>query len=188
MVKTQYRQLSPEHFEQVVTLAVAVHGENYLDLPGIKQLYQHSFFKNINASWVALLENQVIGFRLTIAAKNWNTDEWCSPTDWDVEKKHLCYFKCNTVQENYRGMGIGSELLTLSIENAKQQGCRAGLAHIWMASPGNSAFRYFSKCGGQIVKHHPNKWREESIQHGYRCPVCEDLCECTAAEMILQFT
>ena len=188
MVKIQYQQLGPEHFEQVVTLAIAVHGENYLDLQGIEQLYQRSFVKNINASWVALLDNHVIGFRLTIAAPNWLADEWCSQADWGIEKKHLCYFKCNTVHKNCRGMGIGSKLLRLSIKSAKQQGGQAGLAHIWLASPGNSAFRYFSKCGGQIVKHHPNKWRELSIKDGYRCPVCEDLCECTAAEMILHFT
>jgi GNAT superfamily N-acetyltransferase len=188
MVKVQYQQLSPEYFEQVVTLAIAVHGENYLDLSGIRQLYERSFFKDINASWVALLEGQVVGFRLTIAAPDWSADKWCSPADWGVEKKHLCYFKCNTVQQNCRGMGIGSELLIRSINNAKLQGCRAGLAHIWLASPGNSAFRYFSKCGGQLVKHHPNKWRELSIRDGYCCPVCKDLCECTAAEMILHFT
>jgi hypothetical protein len=85
-------------------------------------------------------------------------------------------------------MGIGSELLSRSIKSAKLQGCRAGLAHIWMASPGNSAFLYFSKCGGKIVQQHPNKWREQSIRHGYCCPVCADLCECIAAEMILHFT
>jgi GNAT superfamily N-acetyltransferase len=187
MDKIRYRQLAPEHFSQVVELGVSVHGENYLDAKSMESLYQQSFQKNINASWVALLNEQVIAFRLTIAPVNWQIDRWCSPTKWQVSKQQLCYFKCNTVDANYRGKGLGSHLLKLSIEQARLQGCVAGLAHIWLASPGNSAFEYFSKNGGTLIKHHPNKWRDSALHDGYCCPVCPEMCECVAAEMILHF-
>ena len=64
----------------------------------------------------------------------------------------VCYFKCNTVDESYRGYGIGSTLLRLSIDAAKQQGAKAGISHLWKQSPGNSAVKYFTKCGGQLVQ------------------------------------
>jgi GNAT superfamily N-acetyltransferase len=188
MDKILYQQLVPQHFHQVLELATAVHGENYLDMPGLQRIYQHSFEQNINASWVAVDDQQIIGFRLTIAAPYWQPDRWCSPDAWGIEQRQLCYFKCNTVAQQYRGQGIGQRLLLLSIEKAKLQGCVAGLAHIWLASPNNSAFQYFSKCGGETIKHHPAKWRDLSIQEGYICPVCPDICECVAAEMILYFT
>lgn len=188
MDKIQYQQLAPEHFNGVITLGNHVHGDNYLDEQSLLALYQASFEASINASFVALWRDNIIGFRLTQAAANWQTDKWCSPDLWGVPKEYLCYFKCNTVDPDHQAKGIGSTLLALSIGQAQRQGAKAGLAHIWLASPGNSAFRYFSKCGGKLVKEHAGKWRDLSIYQGYDCPVCADICDCVAAEMILTFT
>ncbi|MDO6712474.1 GNAT family N-acetyltransferase [Aliiglaciecola sp. 2_MG-2023] len=183
----QFCPLDPSHFERVLNLANHVHGANYLNQNAIETLYKQSFANNINASFVSLIGDELIGFRLTIAANNWIPDKWCTPERWGVPVEQVCYFKCNTVNDNYRGAGIGSKLLSLSIKKAQQQGALAGLAHIWLASPGNSAFRYFSKCGGKLVKQHPGKWQSSSIEDDYVCPVCKDLCECVAAEMLLKF-
>ncbi|GAA0859702.1 GNAT family N-acetyltransferase [Aliiglaciecola litoralis] len=185
--KVQYCALAPEHFDRLLILANHVHGENYLDREGIEKLYKNSFSNGINASVVSLIGDDLVGFRLTIAADKWLPDEWCSPEKWPVSSEQVCYFKCNTVDSAYRQLGIGSTLLKMSIDKAQQQGAKAGLAHIWLASPGNSAFRYFSKCGGKLVKEHPGKWRNMSINEGYDCPVCPQICECIAAEMLLTF-
>ena len=133
-------------------------------------------------------DGYLVGFRLTIAADKWKPDEWCSPELWTLSPHQVCYFKCNTVDEKVRGQGVGSTLLKKSIASARLQGAVAGLAHIWLASPGNSAFSYFKACGGELVKEHPNRWQKYSIEDNYDCPVCGSLCECTAAEMLLQFT
>lgn len=187
MEQIEYQQLSPVHFDGVLSLGNHVHGDNYLDTERLNDLYNRSFKDGVNASWVALSAGKVVGFRLTIAAGQWQPDKWCTPEQWGVPQDRVCYFKCNTVDEVCRGKGVGSHLLRLSVEQARQQGSLAGLAHIWLASPGNSAFLYFSKCGGQLVKHHPNKWQHLSINEGYECPVCDGLCTCTAAEMLLTF-
>ncbi|MDC0601956.1 GNAT family N-acetyltransferase [Aliiglaciecola sp.] len=183
----QYQPLAPIHFERLIKLANQVHGDNYLDSQSMQDLYERSFHLGVNASFVSLIGDKLIGFRLTIAATHWQSDKWCSPEKWSVPEQQVCYFKCNTVDADYRKHGVGSRLLSLSIDQAKAQGARAGLAHIWLASPGNSAFKYFSKCGGKLVAEHPGKWRQLSISEGYCCPVCNDLCECTAAEMLLKF-
>jgi predicted GNAT family acetyltransferase len=184
----QYKHLSPDHFASIIALGNHVHGDNYLDSQSIERLYQSSWQNDINASWVAIDEqDNLIGFRLTVAPNHWTPDQWCSPKAWVVNANEVSYFKCNTVAESVRGQGVGSALLKHSIESSKLQGAKAGLAHIWLASPGNSAFRYFSACGGKLVKKHANKWQALSIEDNYQCPVCGDLCECTAAEMILPF-
>ncbi|MFQ3248612.1 MAG: ribosomal protein S18 acetylase RimI-like enzyme [Glaciecola sp.] len=198
-----YVQLAPEHFAAIIDLGNHVHGDNYLDENSIRDIYERSFSNNINASWVAVISAQqedilgtsvrntpdgyLVGFRLTIAADKWQPDEWCSPELWMLPPNQVCYFKCNTVDENVRGQGVGSSLLKKSIASASSQGAEAGLAHIWLASPGNSAFSYFKACGGKLVKEHANKWQKHSIEDNYDCPVCGSLCECTAAEMLLQF-
>lgn len=187
MESIQYKPFTEKHFSDVIHLGNDVHGDNYLDLSKCEDYQKRSMSNDINASWVAFDGDKLVGFRLTFASPHWQEDKWCSPDHWGIPKKDICYFKCNTVSRAYQGKGIGSALLRLSMQEVKKQGSQAGLAHIWLASPGNSAFKYFSKCGGQLVKKHPNKWQQLSIEDGYDCPVCNDLCTCVAAEMLLTF-
>ena len=184
----RYETLTPAHFEGVVTLGNFVHGDNYLTEESLRQMYDKSFHDGINASWVALDNDKVVGFRLTYAHSQWQPDKWCSPDEWTVPADKVCYFKCNTVSPDRQGLGIGSEMLRRSIASASRQGALAGLAHIWLASPGNSAFKYFSKNGGTLIRKHPDKWRYEAIHEGYDCPVCEGICDCEGAEMLLTFS
>lgn len=183
----QYKQFEPDDFAGVIKLGNTVHGTNYLDLQGTQALYEKSFKGDVNASFVAYDKDELVGFRLTQGAMQWDIDEWCSPEHWNFEEHEVCYFKSNTVNADYRGLGIGSTLLMLSIEQAKCQGAKAGLAHIWMSSPGNSAFKYFKKCGGELIKEHPNRWAGWYESHGYICPVCGKDCDCTASEMMIRF-
>lgn len=186
MDKVHYEILTTEHFSAVITLANKVHGEGYLDEHKVEEWVAKGISNDINTSFVALLNNNVIGFRITYSAKQWHIDQWCSPELWTVPKENCCYFKCNTVDEEYRGLGIGKKLLQLAINAAKQQGAQAGVSHLWKQSPNNSAVSYFTKCGGEIVKSHPGKWNEESKQ-GYSCVLCGNDCHCEAIEMIITF-
>ncbi len=182
----KYSPLTADYFPQVIALANQVHGDGYLDLESLKQWTKKGIVKDINSSFVALLNKKVIGFRSTYSAKHWHIDQWCSPDLWQVKSDKCCYFKCNTVDEKYRGLGIGKKLLQLAIEAAKQQGALAGISHLWKQSPNNSAISYFTKCGGNLIKSHPNRWNEASKQ-GYNCILCGHDCHCEAAEMIIYF-
>lgn len=181
-----YLPLTSEHFAQVITLANLVHGDGYLDEDKLSQWTKKGTVNNINCSFVALLDNNVIGFRSTYSANQWQIDQWSSPDLWQVNSERCCYFKCNTVDEKHRGLGIGKQLLKLAIEAAKKQGALAGISHLWKQSPNNSAVSYFSRCGGELIKSHPGKWNEESKQ-GYNCILCGHDCHCEAAEMIIYF-
>ena len=182
----KYQQLTKDDFEAVVALGNHVHGDGYLSIATLEQWYQKGITNQINASYVVYDNNKLIGFRLTFAATQWEIDNWCTTSDWLAPTEKVCYFKCNTVDENYRGHGIGSKLLALSIETAKQQGAIAGVSHLWMQSPGNSAVKYFTKCGGKLIKVHADRWLEDS-HNGYHCILCGYDCHCQAAEMIIYF-
>lgn len=182
----KYRTITLEDYHQVIALGTLVHGKGYIDHHNLSQWVKQGLHNNINTGFVAYDNDKLVGFRLTFSANNWNIDQWCSPQLWPIAKEQVCYFKCNTVDEHYRGYGIGSQLLSLSIQAAKQQGARAGVSHLWMQSPGNSAVKYFTKCGGQLIKAHPDKWNALS-KDGYICPICHDDCHCPAAEMMIVF-
>lgn len=194
MSKIHYEKLAPKHFKQAIKLANEVHGDGYLNEDKIAAWTSSGIINNINCSYVALLndssnteaEEKVIGFRITYAAEHWQADQWCSPDLWRVAEDKCCYFKCNTVDEKYRGLGVGRKLLQLSINAAKKQGAQAGVAHLWKQSPNNSAVAYFTHCGGELIKSHPDRWNEASKQ-GYNCILCGHNCHCEAAEMIIRF-
>jgi len=191
--------LEPKYFDAVIALGNQVHGEDYLTDEIINAIYKKSNKGGINCSFVMIdtaesstsstpEAEKVAGFRLTYAPTNWDADEWCSPDLWKLPIEKLCYFKCGTVDTNYRGYGVARKMLNASIQAVKKQGAEGGVCHTWMQSPGNVAFLYFTKCGGQHINTHPNRWLEDSYQ-GYRCIVClPDIhCHCDAGEMILYF-
>lgn len=190
----RYEKLTPQYFKQAIKLANEVHGEGYLTDENIADWTSRGISNDINCSYVALQnstsgtdsQDTLIGFRMTFTSQHWQVDQWCSPKLWQVDKDKCCYFKCNTVDENYRGLGVGKKLLQLSISAAKKQGALAGVSHLWKQSPKNSAVAYFTRCGGKLVKSHPDKWNEESKQ-GYNCVLCGHDCHCEAAEMIIYF-
>ena len=190
MSAVHYEKLAPKYFKQVIKLANAVHGDGYLTQPRLTDWAARGISNDSNCGYVALSKKgnseKLVGFRITFAAQHWQTDQWCSPKLWQVPKDKCCYFKCNTVDESYRGLGIGKKLLQLSTAAAQKQGALAGVAHLWKQSPNNSAVGYFTHCGGTLVKSHPNKWNEESKQ-GYNCILCGHDCHCEAAEMIIYF-
>ena len=187
MLSVSFQLLQPEHFIQVINLGNKIHGDNYLNLVEMESLYEKSFQNSLNASVVALQGDTLVGFRLTIAPQHWAPDNWCSPAKWAIPVDQVCYFKCNTVDLPCQGQGIGPKMLNYSIRQSQLQGALAGLAHIWLASPNNSAYRYFKKCGGVLIKKHPNRWQTLSKENHYHCPVCGSVCSCTAAEMLLKF-
>ncbi len=180
--------MAPEYFSQVLQLANQIHGDNYLDLAQLTELYQRGYKNGINASYIALDGQDVVGYRLSYAAGQWPLDQWCSLQLWPVASTKMAYFKSVAVAPELQGQGVGSALLKASIGALSKQGAKAGLAHIWRESPGNAAERYFTKAGAKLLKIHPDRWLHLSETAGYLCPQCGERCHCSAAEMVLTFS
>ncbi|WNC73182.1 GNAT family N-acetyltransferase [Thalassotalea psychrophila] len=181
-----YRPMNEIDFDNVIALGNFVHGDGYMSDENIITWFKKGLKDQLNSNFVAYDGNKIVGFRVSYSPGNYLTDQWYSPHLWQTDIADTAYFKCNTVDENYRGFGIGSKLLNLSVQVLKQQGAKAGVSHLWRQSPGNSAVKYFTKCGGVLVKDHPDKWYQDSIE-GYKCAICKHDCHCVAAEMIIYF-
>ncbi|WP_417656415.1 GNAT family N-acetyltransferase [Pseudidiomarina aestuarii] len=182
-----YKELTAADHAAVLELGNQVHGENYLTPESLADYAQRGLVGSTNLNWLAFVDGKLAGIRLTFAPGNWDIDEYCTPSEWPVAVEQMCYFKCSAVDANIRGAGIGRGLLDHSIQAARQLGCKAGLAHIWMQSPNNSAYSYFSRCGGELIKEHADRWYRLSVEEGYHCPICDGVCHCAAGEMILRF-
>jgi len=189
MTKTNYpiTPLSELDFEKVIKLGNEVHGDGYLNTNSLAEMHKKGIKDQLNSSFVMYDGDKLIGFRITYAPGNWPLDRWCTPELWPVEKDTVAYFKCNTIDPNYQGQGLGGQLLQLSIATLKKMGATAGLSHIWMQSPGNASFKYFTKAGGELIKTHPRRWHEDESLPDYVCVICGIDCYCDASEMILEF-
>lgn len=181
-----------EDWQAIIKLGNRVHGENYLTMREMEKTFFKGLDKALNCSYVAYdgergKGGKLIGFRLTYAPGNWEIDKWCTINKWGVPPEKVCYLKSNTINEDYRGQGIGTELLDRSVETVKQMGGVAAVTHIWMESPNGSAMKYFAKVGGQFIKLHKNRWLEDCITSNYHCVHHGDYCICSASEMILYF-
>ncbi|MCL1035695.1 GNAT family N-acetyltransferase [Shewanella submarina] len=181
------REMAPRDFDAVLQLGEQVHGGGYMDTPHLEQLWQAGISGGINASFVAFRGDDLLGFRLTVAAGNWQPDEWCSPELWGLAVDRVCYFKSNTLSESARGQGLGGRLLQKSADAVKGQGALGGVAHLWQQSPHNAAVRYFTKAGGRLIKAHPDRWNQAHDNPDYICTLCGDDCHCVACEMLLEF-
>ncbi|CAB0151090.1 hypothetical protein PSI9734_01505 [Pseudidiomarina piscicola] len=185
--KVTYRELTAADHAAVIELGNRVHGDNYLTEASLADYVQRGNQDGVNLNWLAFVDDELAGIRLTFAPGQWPLDDYCTPDQWPVDQAQMCYFKCSAVAEISRGLGIGRGLLERSSAAAQRLGCKAGLAHIWMQSPNNSAYSYFTRCGGEMIQEHPGRWYELSIHGGYHCPVCDGVCHCTAGEMVLRF-
>ena len=125
-ITLRYQELTPADFQQVIRLATEVHGAGYVDETSMQAWYEKGIKDGINSGFVVYHGKKLVGFRITYAAEQWQIDQWCSTKDWPVPSEQVCYFKCNTVDENYRGHGIGGELLKRSIAATKVTRCHRG--------------------------------------------------------------
>ena len=181
------KSLEESDFDAVIELGNRVHGDGYLDHSAIASMLVKSQYQGLNCSYVMYKGKKLVGFRLTYAPTNWPLDKWCTPELWPVEKEAVAYFKCNTIDPDFQGQGLGGQLLRQSIDTLKQMGAKAGLSHIWMQSPGNASFKYFTKAGGKLIKTHPRRWHNDENMPDYVCILCGKDCYCDASEMILEF-
>ncbi|RUO26484.1 GNAT family N-acetyltransferase [Aliidiomarina minuta] len=185
--RLHFRPMTAADFAAVIVLANKVHGDNYLTESSLSDYFTRGLQQGRNLHWLGFADNQLVGLRLTFAPGNWDIDSFCTPSSWPVSTEQMCYFKCAAIDQDYQGLGIGKSLLQHSVVEASGLGCQAGLAHIWRQSPNNSAFAYFSRCGGELIQDHPDRWYQASVEDGYFCPVCDGICHCIAAEMVLPF-
>lgn len=189
-------ELGPEHFKQVVDLGNRIHGTNYLQLDQMEDILHKSKKDStsgspVNCSLVITPKDdpsRVVGFRLTYAPGKWEVGRGCTPALWPYPQSEVCYLKSNTLDPEFQGRGVGGLLLRLSLDKARMAGALGGVAHIWLQSPNNKAFRYFSKAGGKVVKIHKEFWYEYSLDTGYVCTVDGYPCRCSAAEMLIRIS
>lgn len=92
--------------------------------------------------------------------------------------------KGTVVHEEYRGRGIGAQLIEQSNSILEKRGCRSLVTPVWKSTD------YNRMSSSLEVEHHfpigefREYWKEDSKKRGFECEVCGTPCKCS---MVLYF-
>lgn len=181
----QFKPLDEGSLEAVKAFTDQWIGKDYYQVDELKEIYDASLFGAGSCSFLAFVEGELAGVRLTFAPGRWSEliTRGLSPETWGIPFEDMAYFKSLFVAEKFQGLGIGIGLSQRSLGLLKEAGARGVLCHSWLESPGNSSQRYLIKFGFSEVNRHPKFW----YPIDYECTRCApERCTCTASEMILR--
>jgi ribosomal protein S18 acetylase RimI-like enzyme len=189
------RFLKKEDFDAIVKLGDKIVGKHYTSRKELEDILKRSTKDGVNCSFTLSINEgdgageRLIGFRLTCAPGQWvdSYSRELSRQDWGFDPEKVAYLKSNMIEEEFRGRGFGRMLLDYTVAAAKRAGADAGVAQVWMNSPGNSAFKYFTRAGGRLIKIYPAYWADLHDTDAL-CSHCGAVCNCPAAEMIIDFS
>lgn len=165
--------LKKEQLNVVVELSNKAFGNDYLN--------QSFFLSSSKSTWVALIENKVIGFiTLTKSSKN-ELDQHLLKGAEQI----LSFLKTDkiaiigqvVVDANYQKKGIGTQLLQHSLEQLPYQ---EYLCVAWKKTNTTPMAKLLSNCNFQFIKTFPHYWTEDSKKRKYNCPICGNPCRCGA--------
>lgn len=157
-------------------------GENYFSQDQLEEVIQLSSTKDLNASFLAFDNNELVGVRLSFLPGRWiEKARGISPDLWPCPYDQVGYFKSLFIADSAQKLGLGRSLSQKSMDVLKSAGARAIVCHSWLESPEDSSRRYLESLGFSQLALHPKFW--EPVD--YLCTRCApSTCQCTAAEML----
>lgn len=85
------------------------------------------------------------------------------------------------VDSRFQGFGIGTKLLSESLNWLREHGVHLVAMVGWKSDSGVHIGGVAKSLGFESQFEIPEYWSEDSVSHGYKCPVCGDPpCHCTA--------
>jgi len=189
------RFLREKDFKSITSLGDKIFGKDYITEEEMEVILKRSLKDGRNCSFTLYFNEgdgtleRLIGFRLTYAPGTWIEDYPLElhPEEWGPEPSNVAYFKCNALEEEFRGKAFGRMLLDKSVGELRRMGAVAGVCHIRMNSPGNSAFKYFRRAGGKLIRTYEDYWVNYHNEDK-PCIKCGAECQCSGSEMLLDLT
>ncbi len=90
------------------------------------------------------------------------------------------FFKSIAVLPGFENRGVGSHLMQMVLNLARNQGVLCCYGYLWVKD-GKMALESIARHHGfHDVKVMPRFWQQVSIDKGFDCPVCGNPCRCDA--------
>ncbi|MBN2166986.1 MAG: GNAT family N-acetyltransferase [Marinilabiliaceae bacterium] len=162
-------------FETINDISDAEFGENYFSVPYSLKKHNNSFIR------VVRNKNNVIGFSfcyLELAKKIKATIPISNNFINDLSL--IGVIKTVALHRNYKGKGIGTQLMNDSISILKSVNAQYLLSVLWKYDGAVKVERILRNNGFMFLCEVNNYWKRDSIIRKYICPVCGNPCNCSA--------
>ncbi len=160
-------------------------GAGYYSEKEIQSIFERSSKNGVMCS--LLLEDsngEIRGVRISYPQGQWKHGKGkglCSEK-WPHSLDETAYFQSSFISTDLQGQGWGGKIAQEALFALKEVGAKGVVCHSWKESPNGSSTRYLKKLGFELIKEHPEYWKEVD----YNCTRCgKPPCLCTAQEMYL---
>jgi len=107
-----------------------------------------------------------------------NIDTTDYPRDL-LDAKHIGVIRTTAIREELQNRGIGSELVTKTMDLHEQQGVDKHLAVAWRSPTGTNIHSILVENGLKPEEVYTDYWLKESRERGFTCPECGSPCTCS---------
>ncbi|MCF0207177.1 MAG: GNAT family N-acetyltransferase [Bacteroidales bacterium] len=88
--------------------------------------------------------------------------------------------KTVAVLPEYCGMGVGTKLVAHAVESLRSCGVAEIFSPLWKHDGVINSEKIFTRNGFLPDKEIPDFWLEDSRKRNFSCPVCGEICHCSA--------
>ena len=96
-------------------------------------------------------------------------------------------FEAFAVEPDARGRGLGSRLVSVSLDWMRERGCGAAITLSWRSGRDGASAGVFRRLGMREGLTIERFYYEESLRDGWTCPACGGPCRCSATLFTLVF-
>ena len=178
------RETKAEDFAEIRAIADKQLGKNYLvaaDLQRILQRHTATF----SLSAVERASGSVVGYCLSSSVDYKVAEQICRR---DVSELHgttlPVYIETLAVDPQHNGKGIGSQLISATMERCREHGVGALFGSAWKQRNKINVGNLLLRNGFRQLEEIPDYWLEQSIREGFICPECGNPCHCSCVLFI----
>ncbi|NLM35499.1 MAG: GNAT family N-acetyltransferase [Clostridiales bacterium] len=178
------KKLVKSHIPHIISIADNLLGKDHLTQEILEKITNGSpdFYCDVAID----SQNKVVGFYIGYITHPKIIEEKMKINQDEIPRSikyanKIGVIKTVVVEEKHQGYGIGTKLVESCMKELK----KAGVQMICSIASKNRNFNnmdgIFKNLGFNIIAEVPEYWSDESIEKGYRCPICkEPPCECSA--------
>lgn len=137
------------------------------------------------SSICAIADHRLVGVRLTKVLDDDEETEFQRSfaghgVRLDLSGHRSGLLKSSAVRPEYRGKGIGGDLASHALDWLRSHGCTKALAVSWSPDSTQRSEPVLKRLGFEELARIERYWYDDSLENGYDCPSCGNVCSCTA--------
>lgn len=178
------KKLAKSHIPHIISIADNLLGKDHLTQEVLDKISNGS--PDYYCEVAIDSQNKVVGFYIGYITHAKNIEDKMKITQDEIPRSikyanKIGVIKTVVVEEKSQGYGIGTKLVESCMKELRKAGVQMVCSIAEKYRNPSNMDGIFKNLGFNIIAEVPEYWSEESIDKGYKCPICkEPPCECTA--------